>query len=198
MTSFSDYTIIMTSSYESIFQVTGLLCGEFTGDRWIPLTKASDAKLWCFILSAPGPTVEQTMATPVIRDAIALIMTSLWWRRVYGMETLPAWRIAGLLWGESAVIHLIQMFMHGKKMIESIRQGHCWTFVRGIRDHSFNTNVYAWQENDKSIRQGHKCQMWHGRTSPPVTESGILFLQKELSMFVGNWNKFPKTCRCIS
>ena len=24
------------------------LCGEFTGHRWIPLTKASDAELWCF------------------------------------------------------------------------------------------------------------------------------------------------------
>ena len=26
---------------------TGPLCGEFTGHRWIPLTKASDAELWC-------------------------------------------------------------------------------------------------------------------------------------------------------
>ena len=28
------------------------LCGEFTGHRWIPLTKASDADLWCFLWSA--------------------------------------------------------------------------------------------------------------------------------------------------
>ena len=28
---------------------TGPLCGEFTGPRWIPLTKASDAELWCFL-----------------------------------------------------------------------------------------------------------------------------------------------------
>ena len=26
---------------------------EFTGDRWIPLTKASDAELWCFLWSVP-------------------------------------------------------------------------------------------------------------------------------------------------
>ena len=32
---------------------TGHLCGEFTGLRWIPRTKASDAELWCFFLSAP-------------------------------------------------------------------------------------------------------------------------------------------------
>ena len=35
------------------FRVTGPTCGEFTGDRWIPLTKASDAELWCCPWSAP-------------------------------------------------------------------------------------------------------------------------------------------------
>ena len=35
------------------FRVTGPLCGEFTGHRWIPGTKASDAELWCFPWSAP-------------------------------------------------------------------------------------------------------------------------------------------------
>ena len=33
---------MMTSSNGSIFRVTGHLCGEFTGHRWIPRTKASD------------------------------------------------------------------------------------------------------------------------------------------------------------
>ena len=32
---------------------TGPLCGEFTGHRWIPLTKASDAELRRFLWSAP-------------------------------------------------------------------------------------------------------------------------------------------------
>ena len=40
----------MTSSNGNIFRVTDLLCGEFTGHRWIPLTKASDAEVWCFSL----------------------------------------------------------------------------------------------------------------------------------------------------
>ena len=35
------------------FRVTGHLCGEFTGHRWIHRTKASDTELWCFIWSAP-------------------------------------------------------------------------------------------------------------------------------------------------
>ena len=39
---------MMTSSNGNSFRVTGHLCGEFTGPRWIPRTKASDAGLWCF------------------------------------------------------------------------------------------------------------------------------------------------------
>ena len=49
------------------------------GHRWIPLTKASDAELWCFLWSSPEQTSEQTIETPVIWEAIALIMTSLYW-----------------------------------------------------------------------------------------------------------------------
>ena len=44
---------------------------------WIPLTKASDTERWCFLWSTPEQTAEQTIETPVIWDAIALIMTSL-------------------------------------------------------------------------------------------------------------------------
>ena len=36
---------MMTSSNGNIFRDTGLLCGEFTGHRWIPRTKASEAEL---------------------------------------------------------------------------------------------------------------------------------------------------------
>ena len=43
---------MMTSSNGNIFRVTGHLCGEFTGPRWIPRIKASDAELWCFLWSA--------------------------------------------------------------------------------------------------------------------------------------------------
>ena len=47
------FHIMMTSSNGSIFRVSGPLHGEFTGHRWIPLTKASDAQLWSFRWSAP-------------------------------------------------------------------------------------------------------------------------------------------------
>ena len=67
----------MTSSNGNIFRVTGRLWGEFTGVRRIPLTKASDAELWWLFLSEPEQTIEYTIVTLVIWDAVALIMTSL-------------------------------------------------------------------------------------------------------------------------
>ena len=43
---------LMTSSNGNIFHVTGPSCGDFTGHRWIPITKASDAEFWCFLWSS--------------------------------------------------------------------------------------------------------------------------------------------------
>ena len=43
---------MMTSSNINIFRVTAHLCGELTGHRWIPLTKASDTEIWCFLVYA--------------------------------------------------------------------------------------------------------------------------------------------------
>ena len=73
---------MMTSSNGNISRVTGLLCGEFTGDRWIPRTKASDTEFWCFLWSVPEPTVEQTLKTDELRrhrahhDAIVMLKRS--------------------------------------------------------------------------------------------------------------------------
>ena len=51
---------MMTSSNGNIFRVTGPLCGEFTGHRWIPLTKNSDAELWCFLWSLNKQLIKQS------------------------------------------------------------------------------------------------------------------------------------------
>ena len=45
---------MVTSSNRNIFCVTGPLWGESTVHRLIPLTKASDAELWCFLWSTYG------------------------------------------------------------------------------------------------------------------------------------------------
>ena len=68
------------------FRVSGHLWGEFTGHRWFPLTKASDAELWRFLWSAPEQTVEQTIKTPVIWDNT---MQLIGWVRTYFTFLLP-------------------------------------------------------------------------------------------------------------
>ena len=72
----TDY-FMMTSSNGKNYGVTGPVWGESTGDRWIPLTKASEAELRCFLWSAPEQMFKQTIKMSVIWDAIALIVTSL-------------------------------------------------------------------------------------------------------------------------
>ena len=67
---------VMTSSSGKTFALLALW-GESIGQRWIPVTKAGVAELWYFLWSAPEQTVEQTIETPVIWDAMALSMTSL-------------------------------------------------------------------------------------------------------------------------
>ena len=67
---------MMTSSNGNIFRVTGPLCGEFTGHRWIPRTKASDAELWCYIWSLNKQLSKQLRGWWFL-DVNALIMTSL-------------------------------------------------------------------------------------------------------------------------
>ena len=59
--------IMMTPSNGNICRVTGPMWGEYTGHRWIPLTKASNVE----------QTVVQIAETTVIWDAIALIMTPM-------------------------------------------------------------------------------------------------------------------------
>ena len=68
---------MMSPSNGNIFRVAGPLWGESTGHRSIPLTRTSDAKLWCLPWSAPEQTTAQTIETAIISDAIKLIMTSL-------------------------------------------------------------------------------------------------------------------------
>ena len=86
---------MMTSSNGNMFRVTGPLWGEFTGHQWIPLTKASDAELWCFLWSAPTQTVEWTIDTLVIWDAITPIMMSLWchiWQMEFAQLASNVWQ----------------------------------------------------------------------------------------------------------
>ena len=80
-----------------------------TSHLWIPLTKTNNAELWCFVWSEPDQTVYETIKmikiivvfhfeTPVIWDAVALIMTLLWWLCIgwVGVDIITIFRVTSL------------------------------------------------------------------------------------------------------
>ena len=73
---------MMTSSDGNVSHVIGPLWGETIGHRRSPLTKASDTGLWDFLWSALEQPFEQIIETPVILDAIVLIMGFLQCREI--------------------------------------------------------------------------------------------------------------------
>ena len=87
----------MTSSNGNVFNLTVHLYGEFTGHRWIPRPKASDAELWCFLWSATELTIEavhwdaltiHTTGHPTRARNAGIVWCAFkisWWR--YKMET---------------------------------------------------------------------------------------------------------------
>ena len=68
------HILMMTSTNGNIFLNNGLLWGEFTGHRGIPLTKASDSELWCFLWSVP----EQADDKQLRRRWLEIPSSSLW------------------------------------------------------------------------------------------------------------------------
>ena len=91
---------MMTSSIRNIFRVTGSLWGESTGHWGIPSDVASDVERWCFLWYEPKQTVEQTLETSVIWDAITLIITSKL-LAVWSFGNIMTWkcfRIIGFSW----------------------------------------------------------------------------------------------------
>ena len=63
----------------NIFCVTGHMCGEFIGHRWIPHTKASDAELWCFDLRLNKKLSKQ------------------WWCWWFESPLHPLWRLCNII-----------------------------------------------------------------------------------------------------
>ena len=104
----------------NIFRVTGPLCGEFTGHRWIPLTQASDAELWCFLLictwingwvnnreagdlirhRAHYDVAIMNMETPIRPSGLGTKLIGI--REQYKFPSLR-WKIISMVWCKTAV-----------------------------------------------------------------------------------------------
>ena len=97
-----EFGFMTTSSNGNVFRVTGPLWGEFTGHRWIPLAKASDAGLWCFRWSAPEKTAEQITESPLRMTLLSCNWTECMWDEVSwvdikwdGMRRNKIWKYEG-------------------------------------------------------------------------------------------------------
>ena len=81
----------MTKSLnDNIFRVTGPLCGGFTGHRWIPLTKESDAKRWCFFCIWTIGWVNNLNADDFRRNHVHYDITLI--RKIVPVPTKQPWR----------------------------------------------------------------------------------------------------------
>ena len=91
------------------------------------LTKARDAELWRFLWSAPEQTVEQTIETPINWDAIALIMTSMYWIWQWQFYASSLFREALQLMTQYIGIHNINLIIQGER---------CWFLFEPLKCNS--------------------------------------------------------------
>ena len=82
-TSSDDIHSMMTSSNENIFPLTGPLCGEFTGHRRSPLTKAGDTQLWCFLwFETPSIPLWPYCNARFQRDENFILLYFIFWSQI--------------------------------------------------------------------------------------------------------------------
>ena len=96
----------MTSSNGNIFRVTGPLCGEFTGHRWIPLTKASDAEFYVSLICTwKNGWVNNRQASDLRRHCahydVTIMFIGEWWVAVV---PLAMWSI---YWCNNVYIYIL-------------------------------------------------------------------------------------------
>ena len=125
---------MMTSSNGNIFRVTGPLCGDFTGQRWISLTKASDAQLWCFLLSTPEWKHDLTIVRLVIWDAICSVFfgtTEITHNEIYagGVKLINTYALnACKMYLKNNTIHILLTTLC-LNAIHSIKLDREWYFI---------------------------------------------------------------------
>ena len=158
---------MMTSSNGNIFRVTGPLCGEFTGPRWIPHTKASDVELWCFLWSTPNKWLSKQMQG--------------WW---FETHSPPLWRHSNELIGSTLAYVTFEELNSIHKfrfILRTFSHGKCLTY--NILSRVENAISKGWNSENilpttcgyfllAPVRKGHSTSFW----IPLVFRSSTLLL----------------------
>ena len=143
---------MMTSSNENIFHVTGHLWGESTCDRWLPLTKASDVELWCFLWSAPEQMIDQKLETPMIWDAIVFIMKVM---KIF---------FHGKQGSIYPIIYLMDSTMAADDLVtccQDIKMKQRASFTKSLSNQPLNCEDHPWS-NKLYFLLGHSIEVNHG------------------------------------
>ena len=141
---------MMTSSNGIIFHVTGHLCGEFTGHRWIPCTKASDAELWCLLWSAPEKTLVNNGETGDLSRHRAhydvtvmihyLLVTLVTLRLMCYYRIVVLWSIVhrGTVWTKMSQISFAKIYL---KMSPVNWHPFCWQKIYFFYQHKYRSST---------------------------------------------------------
>ena len=120
---------MMTSSYGNIFRVTGHLCGEFTGGRWIPHTKPV------------------TRSFDVFYVRLNKRLSKQWWSRLLETSSRPLWRHCNALLSKR-LPSTNELWWNYSSSLEAYRKAciqyihpvcmsydHCWKYCSVLKHH---------------------------------------------------------------
>ena len=137
--------VMMTSSNENIFRVTGPLCGEFTGDRWIPPHKGQwrGALMFSLICVFINGCVNNREAGDLRRYRAHYDVTLMCFRSLLGNESLS---FLELEWREAFPLLLISTGGECANSMTGVWWRHemktlprYWPSVRGIHRSPVNS-----------------------------------------------------------
>ena len=114
-----------------------------------PLTKASDAEFRCYLWSVPEETVDQTIETPVIREAIVLIMTSLWCRVWHEVGTVAQYPKEYVQNGVFCFVFLPSVISECKWSI--------YSYSSRLLEPALTLYLLQWRHNERVGVSNHQC-----------------------------------------
>ena len=141
---------MITSSNGNIVRVTGPLCGEFTGHRWIPIAKASDADLSCFFYLRLNKRLRK--------------QTARWW---FETPSCSLWRHCNIYWPYQLTLHqscqTVPEYPKTSKMYKVYFLKLCFEQFRIL----FNSPVLLWYSDSQApLTPSNWSALYRGRGSP--------------------------------
>ena len=156
----------MTSSNGNIFRVTGHLCGVFTGPRWIPRTKASDAELWCIFDLRQNKWLSkqswgwwfETLSCPLWRHCNDDICTVLIGDVAFKMNETSWNKLQNISWVRVVSYFFRQVYVHFKLRYKFMKQ--CEKSRSTVKWHVTINDWKVWPAIKQFYKSANCCVEW--------------------------------------